>query len=223
VRHDKRMTLEITVRGSAEKRFAAERATVTLAAAIESTDKQQVYDDAVAVLEPLVMQLRELNDRGAVSTWASDQVRVYSHRPWLSEGVRGEAQHIARLQVSAEFTDFERLSGFVDYWAGKDGIEIGGIEWDVSARNRRAYESDVRKAAVDNAITKAQAYADAVRRGRVTAVQIADPGMLNGSGEHPPIPFALTSATDTDTTSDLDLTPDEIVIHAEVDAHFVAD
>lgn len=221
--HDGRMALEITVRGSAEQRFAAERATVTLAAAIENTDKQQVYDDAVAVLEPLVLQLRELSDLEAVSTWVSDQVRVYSHRPWTSEGVRGELQHVARLQISAEFTDFERLSGFVDYWAGKDGVEIGGIDWDVSVRNRRAYESDVRKAAVDNAITKAQAYADAVRRGRVSALQIADPGMLNGSGEPPPIPFTMAAADGPDTASDLDLTPDEIVIHVEVDAHFEAD
>ena len=215
------MTLEITVRGSAERRFAAERATVSMAAAIESTDKQQVYDDAVSVLEPLVMQLRELSDRGAVSTWASDQVRVYSHRPWVGEGVRGEPQHVARLQISAEFTDFERLSGFVDYWAGRDGIEIGGIEWDVTARNRRSYESEVRKAAVDNAITKAQAYADAVRRGRVTALQIADPGMLNGSSDHIPIPFTMAAAGSD--TADLDLTPEEIVIHVEVDAHFAAD
>ena len=215
------MTLEITVRGSAERRFAAERATVSMAAAIESADKQQVYDDAVSVLEPLVMQLRELSDRGAVSTWASDQVRVYSHRPWIGEGVRGEPQHVARLQISAEFTDFERLSGFVDYWAGRDGIEIGGIEWDVSARNRRAYEAEVRKVAVDNAITKAQAYADAVRRGRVTAVQIADPGMLNGSSDHIPIPFTMAAAGSD--TADLDLTPEEIVINVEVDAHFAAD
>jgi uncharacterized protein YggE len=215
------MTLEITVRGSAERRFAAERATVSMAAAIESTDKQQVYDDAVSVLEPLVMQLRELSDRGAVSTWASDQVRVYSHRPWTGDGVRGEPQHVARLQISAEFTDFERLSGFVDYWAGRDGIEIGGIEWDVTARNRRAYEAEVRKAAVDHAITKAQAYADAVRRGRVTALQIADPGMLNGSSDHIPIPFTMASA-DRDTAG-LDLTPEEIVIHVEVDASFAAD
>lgn len=217
------MTLEITVRGSAEQRFAAERAMVTLAAAIESTDKQQVYDQAVEVLEPLVLQLRELADLGAVSIWSSDQVRVYSHRPPGVDGVRGELQHVARLQISAEFTDFERLSGFVDYWAGKDGIEIGGIEWDVTVRNRRAYESDVRKAAVDNAITKAQAYADAVRRGRVMALQIADPGMLNGGGDQSPIPFVMSSASDTGNVSALDLTPGEIVIHVEVDAHFAAD
>jgi len=217
------MTLEITVRGSAEQRFAAERATVSLATAIESTDKQQVYDDAVSVLEPLVIQLRELADRGAVSTWSSDQVRVYSHRPWDSDGKRGELRHVARLQITAEFTDFERLSGFIDYWAGRNGIEIGGIEWDVTARNRRSYEADVRKAAVDNAINKAQAYADAVRRGRVMALQIADPGMLNGDGEQSPVPFMMTSSAGSDTATELDLTPDEIVIHVEVDAIFAAD
>jgi uncharacterized protein YggE len=217
------MTLEITVRGSAEQRFAAERATVSLATAIESTDKQQVYDDAVSVLEPLVIQLRELADRGAVSTWSSDQVRVYSHRPWDSDGKRGELMHVARLQITAEFTDFERLSGFIDYWAGRNGIEIGGIEWDVTARNRRSYEADVRKAAVDNAINKAQAYADAVRRGRVMALQIADPGMLNGDGEQSPVPFMMTSSVGSDTATELDLTPDEIVIHVEVDAIFAAD
>ena len=218
------MTLEITVRGSAEQRFAAERATVALAASIESADKQQVYDDAVSVLKPLVLQLRELADRGAVSTWSSDQVRVYSHRPWDAEGVRGELHHVARLKISAEFTDFERLSGFVDYWAGRDGIEIDGIDWDVTPRNRRSYEVDVRKAAVDSAIAKAQAYADAVRRGRVIALQIADPGMLNGDGDQAPIPLVMTASVGSDdTAAHLDLTPDEIVIHVDVDAIFSAD
>ncbi|MGI9085766.1 MAG: SIMPL domain-containing protein [Aeromicrobium sp.] len=217
------MTLEITVRGAAEQRFAAERATVTMAAALEGTDKQQVYDDAVTVLDPLVQQLRGLADRGAVSTWSNDQVRVYSHRPWIGEGVRGELQHVARVQLAAEFTDFERLSGFVDYWAGKDGVEIAGIAWDVTMRNRRTYESDVRKAAVDNAITKAQAYADAVRRGRVTALQFADPGMLNGGGDQSPTPVFMRMTGSDEGAAELDLTPDEIVIQVEVDAHFVAD
>ena len=218
------MTLEITVRGAAEQRFEAERATVMLVTSIESTDKQQVYDDAVSVLEPLVMQLRELADRGAVTTWSSDQVRVYSHRPWGADGIRGETQHVARLQITAEFTDFERLSGFVDYWAGRDGIEISSVEWDVTVRNRRAYEAEVRKAAVDNAITKAQAYADAVRRGRVTALQIADPGMLNGGAERSPEPLYLAaSMNDRSGGPSLDLTPEDIDIHVEVDAHFVAD
>ena len=132
--------------------------------------------------------------------------------------------HVARLKISAEFTDFERLSGFVDYWAGRDGIEIDGIDWDVTPRNRRSYEVDVRKAAVDSAIAKAQAYADAVRRGRVIALQIADPGMLNGDGDQAPIPLVMTASVGSeDTAAHLDLTPDEIVIHVDVDAIFSAD
>ncbi len=217
------MTLEITVRGSAEQHFAAERATVTMAAAIESADKQQVYDDAVAVLEPLVMQLHGLADRGAVTTWSNDQVRVYTHRPWTDDGERGEMVHVARVQVEAEFTDFERLSGFIDYWGGKGGVEVDGIRWDVTARNRRVYEADVRKAAVDNAITKAQAYADAVRRGRVTALHFADPGMLNGGGDPPPTPVAMSLAGSESGPAGLDLTPGEIVVRVDVDAHFAAD
>jgi uncharacterized protein YggE len=164
MRHDEVMTLEITVRGSAEATHPAERATVSMAASIEGSDKAQVFADAVALQEPLTKQLRELVDLDAVTTWSSDQVRVFSHRPWDHEGKRLDVVHSARVQVVAEFTDFERLSGFLDFWSGKDGIEVGYIAWDVTVKNRRAYESEVRKAAVEDAIAKAQVYANSVDR-----------------------------------------------------------
>jgi hypothetical protein len=219
------MTLEITVRGSAELRYPAERAVVSMVAAIEGPDKQQAFADAVAIQEPLTQQLRDLADRNAVITWSSEQVRVFSHRPWLGDGQRGDLTHVARLDVSAEFTDFERLSGFIDYWAGRDGVEIASVHWDVTPRHRRSYESEARKAAVDDAVSKAQAYADAVRRGRVMAVQLADPGMLDGPAERPPEPMARMAATfeGADDGSGLDLTPDEIVIQVAVDARFTAE
>lgn len=219
------MTLDITVRGSAEQHHPAERAIVSMAASIEGADKQAVFADAVAIQEPLTGQLKELVDLHAVHTWSSDQVRVFSHRPWDGDGQRGPMVHVARVQVVAEFTDFERLSGFLDYWSGVDGLEIGGIGWDVTAKNRRAYESEVRKSAVDDAVAKAQSYANAVRRGKVVAVQIADPGMLSGPADSPPGPFqksadfAMASAGG----PSLDVTPDEIVIRVEVDARFRAD
>jgi uncharacterized protein len=53
VGHHDLMTLEITVRGSAETSHPAERATVTMAAAIEGSDKAEVFADAVALQEPL--------------------------------------------------------------------------------------------------------------------------------------------------------------------------
>jgi uncharacterized protein YggE len=219
---DGRMTLDITVRGSAEQHHPAERATVSLTVAIEGPDKAKAFADAVAVQEPLSDQLKELVDLRAVTTWSSDQVRVFSHRPWDGDGGRGTAVHSARVQVRAEFTDFERLSAFLDHWAGRDGVEIAGIDWDVSAKSRRVHEAEVRKAAVDDAVAKAQAYANAVRRGKVVAVQIADPGMLAGPGEGGTPPLLKAAFADGQ-GSELDLSPDEIVIRVEVDARFRAD
>jgi uncharacterized protein YggE len=226
MRQDGRMTLEITVRGSAEQHHPAERATVTMAAAIEGAEKKRVFEDAVAIQDPLSAQLRELVELNAVRTWSSDKVRVFSHRPWDADGRRGEMVHVARVQVQAEFTDFERLSGFLDYWSGTEGVEIGGIAWDVTTKNRRTYEAEVRKSAVEDAIAKAQSYANAVRRGKVTAEKLADPGMLTSQPEGPgPVPVVYRSASMDMAGAQpvLDLTPGQIVIRVDVDARFRAE
>jgi uncharacterized protein YggE len=218
------MTLDITVRGSAEQHHPAERAIVSLAAVVDGHDKQSVFTDAVDIQEPLTGQLKELVGLHAVQTWSSDQVRVFSHRPWEGDGRRGEMVHVAKVHVRAEFTDFERLSAFLDHWSGIDGVEIGGIVWDVSVKSRRLYEAEVRKSAVDDAVSKAQSYATAVRRGKVVAVHIADPGMLTGPGETPATSLQATVFGGGDRVgAELDLSPEEIIIRVEVDARFSAD
>lgn len=217
------MTLEITVRGAAEERYPAERALVTMAVAIEGTDKEQVFRDAVAVQEPLSSQLQELQNRGAVMEWSCDQVRVYSHRPYSPDGTRQPLQHVARIEVRSEFGDFERLSGFLDHWSGRDGVEVSQVAWDVTAKNRRGYEAEMRKAAVDDAVQKAQVFANAVRKGKVVPQQLADPGMLGHAGEASGATPRFALMADGAAGPELTITPDEIVIRVEVDARFSAD
>lgn len=211
-------TLDITVRGCAEQHHPAERAIVSMAVAVEDTAKQEVFAGAVAIEERLSAQLGELVDRDAVRSWSVSQVRVFSHRPWEGEGggEQGLMLHVAKVEVQAEFTDFERLSAFVDHWSGTDSVEISGIRWDVSDKNRRIHEAELRRSAVDDAVAKAQVYANAVRRGRVVATQIADPGMLDG-------PPAHRVAAEEEVSPGLTVTPEEIVIRVEVDARFSAD
>ncbi len=218
------MALQITVRGSAQEHHLAERAIVRMAVAVEGEDRAGVIERAAAVQEPLTDQLRSLAERAAVSTWSSDQLQVFSRRPWRGDEQATTPLHTARLHITAEFRDFERLSGFLGHWSAHDGVEVVGIEWDVSAKNRRLFEAEVRKAAVDDAVVKAQAYADAVRRGRVTAVELADPGMLerDGSGA-PPVPMTLSRAGSPEGGDGPVLEPEEIVIHVEVDARFHAE
>jgi uncharacterized protein YggE len=217
------MALDITVRGSAEERYPAERALVSMAVALEGTDRSAVFREAVAVQEPLVGQLQELHDRGAVQAWSCDQVRVFSHRPYSPDGSREDLRHVARIDVRAEFGDFERMSGFLDHWSGRDGVEISEVRWDVSAKNRRGYEAEVRKAAVDDAVQKAQVFANAVRRGKVIPVELADPGMLGESVAGGAAATRMALMSDERGGSTLNVTPDEIVIHVDVDARFTAD
>jgi len=224
------MVVDITVRGEAEGRYPAERAIVTLAAAVERAEKQQAYDQAASVQQAVTAQLTELADRGAVLDWSSDQVSVYSHRPLLVNGdpvPAGGAPsrspvHVARVEIVAEFSDFNRLGGFIDYWASRDGVEIAGIVWDVLERNRRVYENELRRAAVDDAVIRAQTYADALRRGRVVATRIADPGLLDSGGGPRPYALKMESAM-ADTAGSLQLTPEPVRIHVAVDAGFIAD
>lgn len=218
------MGLQITVRGTAQGRHPAERAIVEMAAAVQGPEKGAVLQEAVGLQEPLTQQLRSLADRDAVTSWSSDQLHVFSHRPWEG-GVKSRTPvHTARLRVRAEFVDFERLNGFIEHWAGHVGVEVKGVTWEVTAKNRRLYEAEARKAAVEDAVVKAQAYSDALRRGRVVAVELSDPGMLDGvAGIDPPVPMARLAGAEAGGAGSLALEPEEIVIQVEVDARFRAD
>lgn len=218
------MTLQISVRGHAMSTYPAERATVQLAAVFEGGDRERVFSDAVALADPLAKELQELVAAGAVSTWSAEQLRVHSHRPWLGDGKRGKLLHTARISVGADFTDFEQLSSWLNLWGGREGLEVGSISWDVTVCNRRRYESEVRRKAVDDAVSRAQTYADAVGRGEVIATKLADPGLLDGRGSEPEqvVRFAGASRS-AGPAPELDLTPGNIEIEVEVDARFNAD
>ena len=128
--------------------------------------------------------------------------------------------YTTRIGVEATFVDFEKLSEFVDRWIGADDVEVSRVSWAVTEENRRAFERDLRRLAVDDAVDKAQAYADAVGRGPVVATQLADPNML---AEPRPMPMMRAAAPMGDTGPSIELRPEDIEIVVAVDARFAAD
>lgn len=214
--------LEVVVRGQARRRYPAERATVSITADLDGTDRDGVYRRAVGLAEPLTADLSGLHEAGAVSRWSSDQVRVYSYRPYTESGPRPLMYRVA-IRVEAEFVDFEQLSAFLDRWAVADGVEIGGITWDVTEDNRRAYEAELRAEAVAEATAKAQAYATAAGRGDVVAVQLADPGMLGDEPAGPRAARMMVGAAPPGSGPALELRPDDIRLAIAVDARFIAE
>lgn len=216
------MSLEITVRGAAEERFAAERAIVTMAASIEGPDREVVKLRAIGVHENIANELEDLRARGSVSSFSSEQVRVFAQRTWTADGARRSSVQAAQFQVVVDFADIDALSLFVDLWSGHNGVDVIDISWDVAEENRRKFEMSVRAAAVEDAKAKAQAYSDALGHGQVAAVKIADPGMLSGADPAPAVHAAM-AASGMNGASGLSLRPAPVVIGAQVHVRFIAD
>ncbi|MGC4962483.1 SIMPL domain-containing protein [Gordonia sp. DT218] len=215
--------LEIVVRGVARREFRAERAILRLAIALEGSSRDGVYREAVGVHGPVVDDLTELATGNAVIDWSSDSVRVFGHRPVHPDGSRQDPVFSTRIEVEARFADFEALSQFIDRWAPTDGVEVGGVRWDVAEENRRRYERDLRKEAVDDAVVKAQAYADAVGRGAVVATQLADPDMLSDPRPSPRLSRRMAVGAPGASDPALALRAEDIAIAVSVDARFVAE
>lgn len=212
--------VQISVRGNAEGRYAAEVATVEARAALEDSDRETVRRRALEVVAALQDGLGPLEESGAVARWSSDQVRVFAERPRK----RGEPQpivHHARLSVRAEFVDFDALADWVSGVATLDGAEVQGIGWDVEAETRRAYEAEVRRAAVVDAVAKAEAYAAAIGRTSVEPTHLADVGMLGDGGDDRPMTMAAAGAGDGGDRPKLRLKPRDVIVRATVEARFV--
>ncbi|GAB10458.1 hypothetical protein GOARA_056_02060 [Gordonia araii NBRC 100433] len=215
--------LEITVRGRAERQYRPEQGTVLLSAAFTESTSEAAHAKALELQSEVVAELSRLDETDALNTWHANDIHVFGHRPWIDGKQSSEVVYTTRIAMTAEFLDFEALAAFLVEWAGRDGLEVGRIVWDVLTENRPRYEAKVRRDAVRDAVAKAQAYADAVGRGSVTAVALADPDMLSsGSDAVPAAPMMARAMVASDAGPSLELRPDDVVISVAVDARFTA-
>jgi uncharacterized protein YggE len=219
----------ITVRGSHEDRIAPERATVALVADHQGAEKARVYSETTTSASRVTDLLRPLADAGAVTRWASDEVRTWSERPWNQEGRQLPLVFHASVGVEAEFGDFATLSTFLDQATGVPGVSVNGVTWSLPGGRRREVEREARRRAVLDATERATDYATAIGLTTVRASAIADVGMLgDDSGQQGPgggggRAYARMAALDTGPAEGaIDLTPRDVIVAAAVDARFAA-
>ena len=131
--------------------------------------------------------------------------------------------------MSAKFSDFEALARWVESAAGLDAVTVGSISWDLTDATRTSATVEVRSRAVKDAVAKASVYAQSIGLGSVTAIALADPGMLGdpsgggGGGPQPVFPRAMKAQFDGGGGgAQLALKPEEIAVASVVDARFVA-
>jgi len=218
----------ITVRGEHTSTHPAEQATVLVSAQFDGPDREQAIESATVAASEVRASFDEVADRNptAIVRWSSDSLRVWAERPWNNEGAQLPLVFHAVVDISVVFGDLGAVAPWLRRSAGTDGVSVSSIAWDLSEESRRAAVAAARVHAVEDAASKAADYARAVGLTRVTAVAVADSGMLDGAGEHAPQPVmertAMTTRFDGSDPLALELHPSDVVIAGSVDARFVA-
>ena len=155
-------------------------------------------------------------------------MRVWGDRPWNDEGKQLPIVYHAAIGFTAKLNDFDELARFIDEVSDVEGVSISHLDWTLTEKHTAEVTDDVRSKAVADAITKATVYANALGLGRVTAVAVADAGMLGGQGSSGGGEFAVERASmamksmNVGGSAELALKPKEIEVSAVIDARFVA-
>jgi uncharacterized protein len=221
------MPTEITVRGTFSTFQAPERATVHATIAFAGPAMEPVYDRVARDLESLKATVTPLKtgDHGPVTWWSAEQLRTWSNRPWNKDGIQLPLVHHASVGVEVKFRDFASLSRWVgSHVANTQGFRISHIEWALTSKRRKELQRQARTRAVEDAVAKAQEYAEALGLGRIRPVAIADAGMLGASRpESGGGPAFMRVAAASGGESDIELIPEDIEVSAAVDARFVGE
>jgi uncharacterized protein len=220
-----RMATEITVRGSYSAFQPPERGTVHASIAYEGPAMEPVYDRVARDLESVKASIIPMksDDQGAVTWWSAEQLRTWSNRPWNKDGKQLPLLHHASVAVEVKFRDFAALSRWVgEHTANTEGFRVSSVQWALTVNRREALLKEVRTRAVQDAVRRAQQYADALGLGEIRPVAIADAGMLgahlNPEGGHG---AAFMRAAAASGGAEVELVPEHLEVAAAVDVRFV--
>ena len=219
----------ITVRGEHETRIAPERAIAHLTIRAEGPERGAVVERMAAFTEPVRDDLAARKSAGTIIEWTSQRVSVWSERPWNPEGRRLAPVHHASVDFSVTFADFAVLSWWAGEVAEREGVQLGWIEWKLTPETRARIERDVATQAVGVAVARATAYAGALGLADVTALELADLGLLARQDRPEMAPAGRMLMAKASFAGDaagggpaVQLQPEDIVISAAVEARFAA-
>ncbi|WP_144877408.1 SIMPL domain-containing protein [Microbacterium sp. 1.5R] len=210
----------ITVRGEHESRLAPERATIHVGVRVDGPDRATVVESVMRLTAPVRDSLIARADAATVVEWTSKRLSVRAERPWNTEGRRLAAVYYASVDLTATFTEASELSEWVSEVSPWEGVEVGGVDWHLTADTRAATERAVASQAVAVAVARAEAYAGALGLGRITPREIADVGLMSSAQPSSAAPMMMKAQRSTAFAADggagMEYEPEDIVISATV-------
>lgn len=168
--------MQIKVAGTHQYSVAPERATLTLAVAVESGDRAAVTREASALARELDAALAALPE-GTLESYSVGALTTRAWRPTDQRGKPGEPRYSATARVRAVFVDLAAIAGLVLEWGVRDGVRLDGVAWTLTDETRLGVESDALSLAVAAAKDRALVIARAAGFADVTPVRVSDPGL----------------------------------------------
>lgn len=215
----------ITVRGEHETKIFPERAVARLSVRAEGPERGGVVEQIASIATPVLEDLRTREDAGSVAEWTSEQVSIWASRPWAADGTQLALVQYASLNITATFADFAALSWWISELAEQAGVQVDGIEWELTPATRDTAEAEMAAGAVRVAVARATSYATAIGLASVTPIEIADLGLLTGGDAAPHREMRMMKASfaaDAGGGASMEFHPQQIVVSAAVEARFVA-
>ncbi len=173
------MPTTIAVTGHAEERIAPELGAVTLSVGGSGAARDDVYGRTSAAHERLLAAVRELEASGVTREVVGGPAAglvvppVEQRGPAAAGRAPGERRRRGRLPRPRAPRRVGRRHGRADE------LTVGGIDWRLTDATRRRVQETAQRAAVADAVAKAQVYASALGLGTPVPVELADHGMLS--------------------------------------------
>ncbi|MGW0734637.1 SIMPL domain-containing protein [Streptomyces sp. NPDC002851] len=211
----------LAVRGEARLEVDPEIARIGITVSARGTDRRSALDDltrrntAVLDLVKTYTEALEHLETGA-----------FSLTPELAKHTRGERvrSYLGRVHITAELTDFTALGELTTRLADHDLTRVDGPWWQL--RPDSPPHADARRMAVQDAVQRARAYADALGTRLAALVELADIGAENA-------PYGMEAqayggarmhtaafAGSAEEAPPLDLEPQRQTVYAQVNARF---
>jgi uncharacterized protein len=203
----------VAVRGEAVREVPPELAQFTVTVAARDKDRQAALTRLTRRVEAIRAVLDEYAE--AIERRETGMVQVHPELKGTGERV---AAYVASLTTTVTVTDFAVLGDLMLRLASEDQTTVYGPWW--SLRPDSQVHRQVRRAAVDEAVARAQEYAQAVGARLVKLLEVADAGMASG----PPMPMALQARMEATRGAagppELNLEPQQQAVAASVEMRF---
>ncbi|MFE5591520.1 SIMPL domain-containing protein [Streptomyces sp. NPDC056549] len=209
---------QVTVRGEGRLEVEPEFARIWVTVSARGTDRAETLADLTRRNTRVLDLVKALGD--AVEKLETGS---FSLSPELTRKGRGERVHAytGRVRVAAELTDFTALGELVTRLADLEMTSVDGPWWELRPASP-AY-AEARRLAVEEAVQRARAYAEALGTSLSSLLELSDAGLDRGPMPRrpgfgaAPVAFSAEAAGE---APPLDLEPQRQTVTAEVVARF---